>query len=56
MKNDSPRAELLRQAKLLICDDATMFYLFIYFYEVDPLMCDIMEKMDLTISTNDLAK
>ena len=55
IKKDSPRAELLRQEKFLIYDDAPMMQQCI-FDVVDPLICDIMEKMDSESKDKCLAK
>jgi len=43
MENDSPRADLVRSAKLRICDDTSMMHQW-WFEAVDRSMRDIMSK------------
>ncbi|KEH35960.1 PIF1-like helicase [Medicago truncatula] len=45
MEKDSPRADLVRAAKLIICDEAPMMHQWC-FEAVDRSMCDIMSKND----------
>jgi len=45
MEKDSPRADLVRAAKMIMWDEAPMMYRW-YFEAVDRSMCDIMSKND----------